>query len=182
MRWQRRRRFGMRQCSAVFGKMWQEAVNSLCCRQDERPLRAAAEKQSIQKQKDHRADDGHDPPSDIILAHEQATDPSAYERAGDAEQNRNDATTWIFSRHQQFRDGANNKTYHQGPKNRVRAEVHKRMRVIRFAAPRQGLLSEQGAAFLVRSKLDHLRRVDVFARANLFEQRPIRRRIEIQDR
>src|SRR5439155_18829604 len=31
-------------------------------------LRAAAKKESIQKQKDHSADDRHDPPSDIILA------------------------------------------------------------------------------------------------------------------
>src|SRR5207244_9940384 len=46
------------------------------------------EKQSIQQQQDHCADDRHDPASDVVFARKDATDPSPYECAGDAEQNR----------------------------------------------------------------------------------------------
>ncbi len=62
-------------------------------------LHAAPEKQSIQQQQDHCADDRHDPTGDVILARKNATDPGPYECAGDAEQNRNDAATGIFPRH-----------------------------------------------------------------------------------
>jgi hypothetical protein len=73
-------------------------------------LHAAPEKQSIQQQQDHCADDRHDPASDVILARKNATDPSPYECAGDAEQNRNDATTGIFPGHQQLCDSTDNQT------------------------------------------------------------------------
>jgi len=62
------------------------------------------EKQSIQQQQDHCADDRHDPASDVVPARKDATDPSPYECAGDAEQNRDDATTMILPRHQQLCD------------------------------------------------------------------------------
>ena len=38
------------------------------------------------------------------------TDPSADKRAGDAKQDRDDAAAGILSRHQQFRDGADDET------------------------------------------------------------------------
>ena len=79
------------------------------------PLRAALEKESIQQQQDHGADDRHDPAGDVILARKDATDPRPNERAGDAEQNRDDATTGISSRHQQFRDRTDDKTNKNGP-------------------------------------------------------------------
>jgi len=47
-------------------------------------LYAAPEKQSIQQQQDHCANDRHDPTSDVIFANKKATDPSAYKRARDA--------------------------------------------------------------------------------------------------
>jgi hypothetical protein len=87
-------------------------------------LYAAPEKQSIQQQQDHCADDRHDPTGDVIVAHKDPTHPCAYQCASDAEQNRNDATTGIFSRHQQLCDGTDNKTKKDNPNNRVSAEVH----------------------------------------------------------
>src|SRR5438128_7112447 len=48
-------------------------------------LRSASEKQSIEQQQDHRADDRHDPAGDVILAPEDATNPRANQRACDAE-------------------------------------------------------------------------------------------------
>ena len=60
-------------------------------------LRAAFEKESIQQQQDHGADDRHDPAGDIILARKDATNPSPDQCAGDAEQNRDDATAGISS-------------------------------------------------------------------------------------
>jgi hypothetical protein len=62
-------------------------------------LRSALEKQSIEQQQDHRADDRHDPAGDVILAPEDATNPRANERACDAEQNRHDAPAGISARH-----------------------------------------------------------------------------------
>src|SRR5690349_20874093 len=73
-------------------------------------LRAALEKQSIEKQQDHGAHDRHDPPRHIILTRKNPTDPGPYQCTSDTEQNRNDATTGIFSRHQQLCDRADNKT------------------------------------------------------------------------
>jgi len=78
-------------------------------------LRAAFGKQSIEQQQDHGADDRHNPAGDIITARKDATDPRANQRAGDAEQNRDDATTGIFSRHQQLCDRTDNKTNEDGP-------------------------------------------------------------------
>ena len=78
-------------------------------------LRAAFEKQSIEQQQNHGADDRHNPTGDIITARKDATDPRANQRAGDAEQNRDDATTGIFSRHQQLCDRTNDKTDKQSP-------------------------------------------------------------------
>jgi hypothetical protein len=71
-------------------------------------LYAAPEKQSIQQQQNHGANNRHDPTGDIIFARKDATDPGAHERAGDAEQNCNDAATGIFPGHQQLRDRTNN--------------------------------------------------------------------------
>src|SRR5215831_9560320 len=62
-------------------------------------LRSAVEKKSIQQQQDHRADDRHNPAGDIIRPSKDAADPCAYHRASDAEQNRDETTTGILSRH-----------------------------------------------------------------------------------
>ncbi len=78
-------------------------------------LRAAFEKQSIEQQQDHGADDRHDPAGDIITARKDATDPCANQCAGDAEENRYDATAGIFPRHQQLCDRTDNKTNEYGP-------------------------------------------------------------------
>jgi hypothetical protein len=87
---------------------------------------AALENQSIEQKQNHRAYDRHNPAGDVITARKDATDPGADKCPGDSEQNRNDATARIFPWHQQFRDGADNKTDHQSPKNRMCAEVHMR--------------------------------------------------------
>src|SRR5947208_13887084 len=87
-------------------------------------LYAAPEKESIQQQENHGAYDRHDPASDVILARKDAADPGPYECAGDAEQNRNDATAGIFPRHQQLCDSTDNKADNQNPKNRMSAEGH----------------------------------------------------------
>jgi len=97
-------------------------------------LTAALENQSIQKQQDHRADDGHDPACDVIVSGKNATDPGTDERAGDAEKNCDDTTAGIFSWHQQFRDAAYYETDHQNPQNRVRAKVHNEPSSIGFTA------------------------------------------------
>ena len=78
-------------------------------------LRSAFEKQSIQQQQDHRADDRHDPAGDIIRPSKDATDPCPYQCTRDTEQNRNDATTRVFPRHQQLCDRADNETDKDGP-------------------------------------------------------------------
>src|SRR6202035_3167636 len=80
-------------------------------------LSAAPEKQSIQQQQDHGADNRHDPAGDVVLAHKKATDPGADKCARDAEQNRDDATTGIFPGHQQLCDRANDKTNKNNPNN-----------------------------------------------------------------
>jgi hypothetical protein len=43
-----------------------------------RSLRAAFEKQSIEQQQDHGADDRHDPARDVILARKDPTNPGPY--------------------------------------------------------------------------------------------------------
>ncbi len=63
-------------------------------------LRAAFKNEPIQQQQNHGADDRHDPASGIIPPRKDATDPSPYQCAGNTEQNRDDATTGISSRHQ----------------------------------------------------------------------------------
>src|SRR5947207_3377053 len=78
-------------------------------------LRAAFEKESIEQQQNHGADDRHDPASDVILTRKDATDPRPNERAGNAKQNGDDATAGISSRHQQFRDRTDDKTNKNGP-------------------------------------------------------------------
>jgi hypothetical protein len=94
---------------------WQHASGS--GQNGRAPLHAAFEKESIQQQQDHCADNRHDPASDVVSARKDATDPGAYKRTGDAEQNRNDATPGIFPGHQQFCDRTDNKTDKQGPNN-----------------------------------------------------------------
>jgi hypothetical protein len=100
-------------------------------------LAAALENQSIQKQQNHRADDGHDPAGDVIFSGKNVTDPGTNERASDAEKNCNDTATGIFSWHQQFRKGAYDETDHQNPENRVRAKIHNEPSSIGFTALRQ---------------------------------------------
>ncbi len=100
-------------------------------------LGAATKQKSIQKQQNHRADDGHDPAGHVIFSDKNTADPGTNERAGDAEKNCDDTTTRIFSRHQQFRDGAYDEADHQNPQNRVRAKVHNEPSSIGFAARRQ---------------------------------------------
>ena len=65
-------------------------------------LRFALEKQPIEQQQDHSADDRHNPArwlSGLVPA-EGFAEVSANERASDAEQNRDDKTTRIFPGHQ----------------------------------------------------------------------------------
>ena len=100
-------------------------------------LCAALENESIQQQQDHGANDRHDPTRDVIFSGKDATDPRADERAGNAEQNRNDAATGVFSWHQQFRNGADNKADHQNPKNRMSAKVHNEPSSIDFISSTQ---------------------------------------------
>ena len=63
------------------------------------PLHAAFEKESIQQQQDHGADNRHDPTGHVISPGKDATNPGAYKGPGDAEQNRDDATARIFPGH-----------------------------------------------------------------------------------
>jgi len=81
------------------------------------PLHAAFEKESIQQQQDHCADNRHNPAGYVISPGKDATNPGAYKGAGYTEQNCYDATTGIFPRHQQFCDRTDNKTDKQGPNN-----------------------------------------------------------------
>jgi len=94
---------------------WQHA--SGCGQNARAPLCAAFEKESIQEQQDHGADNGHDPAGNVAPARKDPTNPGAYKGAGYTEQNRYDATTGIFPRHQQFCDRTNDKTDKQGPNN-----------------------------------------------------------------
>jgi hypothetical protein len=99
--------------SSIKESRWQHA--SGCGQNARAPLRAAFKKESIQKQQDHGADDGHDPAGNVVTARKDATNPSAYKGASYTEQNCYDATTGIFPRHQQFCDRANDKTDKQSP-------------------------------------------------------------------
>src|SRR5882762_8894766 len=89
-----------------------------------RRLHPSPENQSIEQKQNHRAYDRHDPTGNVILAREWAADPSADKGPGDSEQHGDDATAGIFSRHQQFRDGADDKADDQNPNDRMCAEVH----------------------------------------------------------
>src|SRR5262249_43564755 len=80
-------------------------------------LGAAFEKESIQEQQNHGAYNRHDPAGNVVTAGKDATNPGAYKGAGYTEQNRYDATTGIFPRHQQFCDRTDNETDKQGPNN-----------------------------------------------------------------
>jgi hypothetical protein len=99
--------------SSIKESRWQHV--SGCGQNARAPLRAAFKKESIQKQQDHGADDGHDPAGNVVTARKDATNPSAYKGASYTEQNCYDATTGIFPRHQQFCDRANDKTDKQSP-------------------------------------------------------------------
>ena len=90
-----------------------------------RRLHPSPKNQSVEQEQNHRAHDRHNPTCGIgLVAGNETTDPSTDEGAGDTEQNRDDATAGIFSRHQQFRDGTNQKADNQCPNNRVSSEVH----------------------------------------------------------
>ena len=89
-------------------------------------LSSSPKNQSVEQEQNHRAHDRHDPTGDVILAGENTADPSADKGAGDTEQHGDDATAGIFSRHQQFRDGANHEADNQNPNDRMCAEVHMR--------------------------------------------------------
>ena len=91
-----------------------------------RRLHPSPENQSIEQKQNHCAYDRHYPTGNIILAREETTDPGADKGAGDTEQNGDNAAAGIFSRHQQFRDGANHEADNQNPNDRMCAEVHMR--------------------------------------------------------
>jgi hypothetical protein len=93
-------------------------------RSKRRCLHPSPKNQSVEQEQNHRAHDRHDPTGNVILAREETTDPSADKGPGDSEQNGDNATAGIFSRHQQFRDGTNHKADNQCPNNRVSSEVH----------------------------------------------------------
>src|SRR4029077_5398749 len=116
-------------------------------------------------------------------------DPGAYKCAGDAEQNRDDATTWIFPRHQQFCDRTNDKTDKQSPNNRMSAKVHSETEFYRVESrPASKLVWNETIDPLATRlwrvlpaqcrdrrpirpwlQLDHLRRMNVLARAKFAE-------------
>src|SRR6476659_8012789 len=80
-------------------------------------LSAAFEKESIQQQQNHRADDLCDEAGRFsrFVPANGPTEISGDDRTGDAEQNRNDATTGISSRHQQLCDRADDQTNKTNP-------------------------------------------------------------------
>ncbi len=92
--------------------------------QHRRRLHPSPKNQSIEQKQNHCAYDRHDPTGNIILAREEAADPGANKRPGDSKQHGDDTTAGIFSRHQQFRYGADDKADDQCPNNRVSSEVH----------------------------------------------------------
>jgi hypothetical protein len=105
-------------CSPILDSPGKRNPLATCQRQRAecpRSLRTAFEKESIQQQQNHRADNRHDPASYVILPREELTDPRADQRTRDAEQNRDDATAGVSSRHQQFRDRTDDKTNKNGP-------------------------------------------------------------------
>jgi hypothetical protein len=93
-------------------------------RSKRRCLHPSPKNQSIEQEQNHRTHDRHDPTGNIILAREETADPSADKGPGDSKQHRDDATAGIFSRHQQFRYGADDKADNQNPNDRMYAEVH----------------------------------------------------------
>src|SRR5215468_8512924 len=83
-----------------FEVLQRSAVFSL--RLNSQMLLFALEEHPIEQQQDHRADDGHNPArwlSGLVPA-DGLAEVSGNECASDAEQNRDDNTTRIFSRHQ----------------------------------------------------------------------------------
>src|SRR5215467_1884721 len=158
-------------------------------------LRSASEKQSIQQQQDHGADDGHDPAGDVILTPEKATDPGTNQCTGDAEQNRDDATTGISSRRQQLRNCADEKANKNDPDNRMGTEVHSKTSCSELTEARQGDWSRLTTNPVARRlwcfrdcrrrptrpwlQLNHLCGANVFDSANFIQQVFARGSIEI---
>src|SRR6516225_8900688 len=98
-------------------------------------LRLALEQQPIEQQQEHGAEDRRDPArwlSGLVPA-DSLAEITGNQRASDAEQNCDDKTTRIFSRHQQLRDCANDKA----DKN-SRENSHSETRFIGLIRARQG--------------------------------------------
>src|SRR5215831_8993469 len=92
-------------------------------------------KHPIKQQQNHGADDRHNPArwlSGFVPA-DGLADVSGNERASDAEQNCDDKTTRIFSRHQQLRDCANDKA-----DKKSRENSHSETRFIGLIRAQQG--------------------------------------------
>src|SRR5262249_5481684 len=71
---------------------------------------SADEQHAIERQENDGADDRHEVPRALVrsVPPQRLTDPSAEQRAGDAEQNRHDEPARIASRHDELGDRADN--------------------------------------------------------------------------
>jgi len=104
-------------------------------------LHPSPENQSVEQEQKHGANQRADKSRGLprLVPANCLTEISGNERACNTEKNRHDAAAGIPSRHQQFRNRADNKTDNQNPEDRVRAEVHMRTRFIELIASRQGI-------------------------------------------
>jgi hypothetical protein len=81
-------------------------------------LRPFPKNQAVEEKKDNRTDNRHDPTRGVTLIPEkELTEKRPKPRTSDTEQNSNDASTRIPARHEEFRDGADNKADQTGDKN-----------------------------------------------------------------
>jgi hypothetical protein len=74
-----------------------------------------ADDHPVNQKEQHRAEDRENPAGNIIGPPDHSSDPGANKRASDAEQNGDDETTGIFSRHKKFGNRANDKTNDKRP-------------------------------------------------------------------
>jgi hypothetical protein len=88
-------------------------------------LRFAGEDEPVDQEQDHGSDDGHDPARLIrLVSRDQAAEPGSNERAGNAQEHRNNAPARISAGHQQLRNSPDDKADNQHPKDRVNAKIH----------------------------------------------------------
>src|ERR1051325_7073612 len=69
--------------------------------EEEEPLAALTGDQSVNEQKQHRAHDRHDPMRGVVVVPgEHPAQPRSYERAGNAEKHRDNATAGVAAWHE----------------------------------------------------------------------------------